>query len=276
MTLPPVLLCIDAGNTLVKWCVLDAAHPDFSGDIQLHSHPTAELGSFDQICTGLGARLAPLLTGRQTPVVAVLLCNVLGPEFERAMGSLCDRHHLALHVLAVNASVPMVSQYENPCRLGKDRWAACLAVSQTSHSPVNLLVSFGTATTVDAVVNQSGWKHLGGFIVPGLRTMLDSLHFNTAELPQVELGVPAPTSGSCFWPLNTRQAIGEGVGRMQGAWISSLVNQLEQQHGQTPVVWFSGGFAQQMMSYFPQALLLEHAVFKGLVFDYHCAGQVGS
>ena len=76
--------------------------------------------------------------------------------------------------------------------------------------------------------------------------------------------------------MTTERAIGEGVGRMQAAFVQSLVNQLANQYEQTPVVWFSGGFARQMSEYFPQANLLEHAVFKGLVFDYHCSIKGGS
>jgi len=276
MNQAPELLCIDAGNTLVKWCLHHGMQPNFSQAVALASCHTSELRPFDMASTQLEERLAPVLKNRQTQVEAVLLCNVLGPEFEQAMLRLCEQHRIALHVLKVNTNVPVRSAYDNPAQLGKDRWAACLAVSQTSQSPVNLLVSFGTATTVDAVVNLSGWTHLGGFIVPGLRTMLDSLHVNTAELPQVELGKPLLSTESGFWPVNTQQAIGEGVGRMQGALIQSLVDRLAKQTEQPPVVWFSGGFAQQMMSYFPQARLLEHAVFKGLLFDYQCAGQVGS
>ncbi|BET27365.1 type III pantothenate kinase [Limnobacter thiooxidans] len=273
MNQTPVLLCMDAGNTLVKWCLFDNLQQNFSNAMNFSSQPTSELKPFENACTVLGDLLSSVLSDLDNPVAAVLLCNVLGPDFERAVRRLCEQHHVPLHVLSVNTKVPMRSAYENPSQLGKDRWAACLAVSQNSHAQVNLLVSFGTATTVDAVVDQAGWQHLGGFIVPGLHTMFDSLHVNTAELPPVRLGVPASHLDSGFWPGTTQRAIGEGVGRMQAAFVQSLVNQLAHQYEQTPVVWFSGGFAHQMVMYFPQAHLLEHAVFKGLVFDYQCSVQ---
>jgi type III pantothenate kinase len=276
MTQGTSLLCVDAGNTLVKWCVHDSGQKNFSDIAVLSNYPTAELKPFDEADAVLRALFSPLLSEGNSPIAAVLLCNVLGSDFEQAMLRLCEQHRIPLHVLSVNSKLPMRSAYESPFQLGKDRWAACLAVSQTSQSPVNLLVSFGTATTVDAVVNRSGWKHLGGFIVPGLHTMLDSLHVNTAELPQVELGKPLLSTESGFWPVNTQQAIEQGVGRLQAALIQSSADQLEQQYKQAPVVWFSGGYAPQMLSYFPQARLLENAVFKGLLFDYQCAGRVGS
>ena len=245
------LLCIDAGNTLVKWCVHGSASLPLLAVAQQWSKPTAEF-KFDDL---------------PSQVDAVLLSNVLGPEFEESLRQKCRVWKIELHVLKVNANSQLQSAYDNPAILGKDRWAACLAVAQASHAPVNLVVSFGTATTLDALVKkEAAWHHLGGFIVPGVQTMLTSLHNNTAELPNVDFNTLAV--GNFEWPRNTQQAIGAGVGRMQIAWVQSLVNELKGTHGQLPVVWFSGGFAAQMQSLYPAAQLLEHAVFKGLVFDY--------
>ncbi|WP_334118844.1 type III pantothenate kinase [Limnobacter sp.] len=251
MSKPSVLLCIDAGNTLVKWCVHYDASLPLLAVAQQWSKPTAEFKLDD--LPGL--------------VDAVLLSNVLGPEFEASLRAHCDTRKIELHVLKANVNSQLQSAYDNSALLGKDRWAACLAVAQASKAPVNLVVSFGTATTLDALVKKEGaWQHLGGFIVPGVQTMLTSLHNNTAELPKVDFNTLAV--GHFEWPRNTQQAIGAGVGRMQIAWVQLLVDELKRTHGQLPVVWFSGGFAAAMQSLYPAAQLLEHAVFKGLVFDY--------
>lgn len=264
------LLCVDAGNTLVKWCV----HPDVTKPLmvatEFSSHPTSAFRPFTDSLGELQHQLGPLLHQASHSWEAVVLSNVLGPEFERAMRALCELHEVPLHVLAVNAHANIQSDYVNPASLGKDRWAACLAVTQASNARVNLLVSFGTATTLDAVVRLGSWRHLGGFIVPGVQTMLGSLHSNTAELPQVELGVPGAGN---VWPTSTQRAIGEGVGRMQVALIESLVNELETQWGETPTLWLCGGFAPAMKKLLPSANLLEHAVFKGLVLDYQLFRQ---
>lgn len=264
------LLCIDAGNTLVKWCVYASQTSESANEFQVpgefFSHPTGAFKPFSAAADLLDTQLK-----HQVQVVdAVLLSNVLGLEFESAMRQFCDQHGLPLHVLTVNSNPAVQSLYENPASLGKDRWAACLAVSQISNYSINLLVSFGTATTVDALIQADRWQHLGGFIVPGVHTMLNSLHQNTAALPHVEPSQPHPAGP---WPLNTEQAISEGVGRMQAAFVYSLVAELECQHSQTPGVWISGGYAAFMKNYLPQACLLEHAVFMGLVFDYQLTSQ---
>lgn len=268
------LLCIDAGNTLVKWCVHTNPTSELTCEFKIpsafFSHPTGAFKPFSAAADLLDKLLGTQLKHQAQVVDAVLLSNVLGLEFESAMRQFCDQHGLPLHVLTVNSNPAVQSLYENPASLGKDRWAACLAVSQISNSSLNLLVSFGTATTVDALLQSDHWQHLGGFIVPGVHTMLNSLHQNTAELPRVE---PSQLCPAGPWPLNTEQAISEGVGRMQAAFVHSLVAELERRHSQTPGVWISGGYAAFMKNYLPQACLLEHAVFMGLVFDYQLTRQ---
>lgn len=260
------VLCIDAGNTLVKWCVQANWQQGFHAGCAVDSLPTERLKPLsactNALAQALEARLiAPGLT-------AVLLCNVLGPAFESQLRELCSRFSLPLHVLSVKAYQPVRSLYLKPDTLGKDRWAAVLAVSSVSSHPVNLVVSFGTATTLDALVQQHGWQHLGGYIVPGVQTMLNSLHVNTAELPLGNLSRVLPPDAASAWPGSTEQAICEGVLHMQAGLVDASIRRLAQQFGQPPAVWFSGGFAPQVQAWLPQASLLQHGVFRGLLQDY--------
>lgn len=250
---------------MVKCCLHADSSQPFTVAHQLRSEPTSSFKPFSGALPRLLEFVGATLKHASGPVKAVLLSNVLGPDFESAVRCLCQQHGLPLHVLVVNAREQVQSAYANPASLGKDRWAACLAVSQISTNTVNLIVSFGTATTLDALVNTGKWQHLGGFIVPGVQTMLDSLHINTAELPKAGLG-QAKESG--FWPVNTHQAIGQGVSTTQTALVQSLVAELAEQFKQKPAVWLSGGFAQAMAGFLPGAQVLEHVVFRGLVFDY--------
>lgn len=271
MSADMALMCIDAGNTMVKWCLHANAQQPFTAANDLRSEATASFKPFSDALPAVLQHLGSSVQQAKSPIQAVLLSNVLGPDFEQAVRGLCDRHKLPLHVLTVNAHAQVQSAYENPASLGKDRWAACLAVSQLSSADANLLVSFGTATTLDALVKTGAtWQHLGGFIVPGVQTMFDSLHINTAELPQVELSQPREGS---VWPVGTHQAISEGVARTQTALIQSLLSEMHAEYGQAPTLWLSGGFAPAMAAFLSGAMMLEHSVFKGLVFDYQLTRQ---
>ncbi|MGC3962121.1 MAG: type III pantothenate kinase [Rhodocyclaceae bacterium] len=73
--------------------------------------------------------------------------------------------------------------YKYPERLGADRWAIAIGAWHDLHRSC-LLVSAGTATTVDVVDDAGVFR--GGCILPGLAMMKASLAAGTASLPLAE------------------------------------------------------------------------------------------
>lgn len=99
------------------------------------------------------------------------------------------------------AACGVKNNYEDPSRLGTDRWAALVAAWQRQLAPC-LVVSAGTALTVDQL-DERGY-FLGGAIVAGYHAMLGGLAGNTAAL-SVDAG---------DWierPRNTRDALATGA-----------------------------------------------------------------
>ena len=70
--------------------------------------------------------------------------------------------------------------YEEPERLGADRWLAMLAAHDMNLPETKIVVDCGTAITVD-VLHASG-EHLGGYVVPGVSLMKRTLASNTDRL----------------------------------------------------------------------------------------------
>ena len=91
--------------------------------------------------------------------------------------------------------------YEQPERLGSDRWAALIAAWRHVRGAC-LVVNCGTATTIDALSAQG--EFLGGLILPGVSLMQHSLATNTAQL-DAEQGVLRD------FPRNTADAIHSGI-----------------------------------------------------------------
>lgn len=90
--------------------------------------------------------------------------------------------------------------YEDPLRLGADRWAAAIGAWNLLRTAC-LVVCAGTATTVDVVTGDGHFS--GGCILPGLELMIDSLARGTAGLPRAEGRFALP-------PRNTHDAITTG------------------------------------------------------------------
>jgi type III pantothenate kinase len=125
--------------------------------------------------------------------------------------------------------------------LGADRWASLLGLSDllTQEYPVDqgaLLISFGTATTIDLLgPAQNGVRHfLGGSILPGPSLMLASLKQNTAQLPEAH-------GQTAAFPRNTQEAISTGVAAAQAGAVLRQWEKGRQHLGHSPLVFLAGG-----------------------------------
>ena len=101
--------------------------------------------------------------------------------------------------------IPIANRYHSPETLGADRLAA--AVGAQSLYPENdvMIVDFGTAITIDYVVDGA---FLGGNISPGVTTRFRALSDYTACLP-----LCAATEEVLDYGRTTREAIEQGVMR---------------------------------------------------------------
>ncbi|WDE05689.1 type III pantothenate kinase [Thalassomonas viridans] len=70
--------------------------------------------------------------------------------------------------------------YRQPEKLGVDRWLAMVGAYKLYPGKSMLIVDAGTATTVDLLA--ASGEHLGGWIIPGIDTMFNSILQQTANV----------------------------------------------------------------------------------------------
>lgn len=176
------LLCVDCGNTRLKWGLREGQAWTAQGAL-----PLAEAEALDE-----------LLPQRPARVVA---CNVAGAAVAQALVLAADRLQAPLTWAHAHARQCGVSNgYERPTQLGADRWAALIGAWQLQRGAC-VVVNAGTATTID-VLDAAG-VFRGGLILPGLALMRAALASGTAALPQ---------AAGCYreLPGNTDDAIVSG------------------------------------------------------------------
>ncbi len=146
-------LLLDVGNSRVKWAMSDGK--------TLREGGSASHG---------GDPASALLQAALPPANAVWICHVMGPDHESTIAAAIRRRFgYTAHVARTAAQFDGLQvAYEDPQRLGVDRWLCMLALWKRSRS-ASCVVSAGTALTFDAV-DASG-RHLGGVIAPGLTAM---------------------------------------------------------------------------------------------------------
>ena len=225
-------LCIDSGNTRLKWGLHHEGKWLESGVL-----PHVELARLSQV----------LPTHRISD--GVIGCNVAGVAKAKQIEAA-----LSMPVRWISAErqcCGVTNGYQDASRLGADRWAALIAAYALDRQ-ATLVVLAGTATTVD-LLNADG-IHQGGLIVPGLAMMLKSLAIGTA-------GLPASRGNYQVKPTNTGDAIASGA-------IHATIGAIQRMHGQLPcgaVCLLSGGAAEFLRPHLEMPIrCVDNLVLEGL------------
>ena len=214
-------LQFDAGNTRLKWLIREDGQTKASGFF-------CNTEDWDDV-------LPPFLDS----VGKLDLVSI-------AIVSADERfHQIKKHILATQ-SVPIYKAeakktfagvtlaYEQPERLGVDRWLAMLAAHAIGGMKAKVVVDCGTAITID-VLDSTG-LHLGGYIVPGVSLMKRTLASSTAKINFVDSEKNSLSLGK-----NSTDCIHHGALAMSVA----LVDRVVTEHFGADVI-LAGGDGQQL------------------------------
>lgn len=214
-----MILLIDAGNTRIKW------------GVHAHGQWLAQ-GAVLHAATGDLTRIAATHPG----LSRVLGANVAGTAAADAITAALHGHTPAPEWLLSSAQCCGVRNlYEHPAQLGADRWAALIGARALHPSANTLVVTAGTATTVD-ILDASG-NFQGGLILPGEELMRRSLAGNTAQLPFAQGRHVAA-------PRNTDDAIVSGCLNAQAGTIERMFSHIA--HDAGALCLLNGGAATRI------------------------------
>ena len=231
-------LLIDAGNSRIKWGVHDGG-----GWIARDAVPTAEAHS-------IGAKWT-MLQG----VARATASNVAGVLVAQDLERACRERNVALTIIRSQAKqLGVTNGYQDPTQLGADRWAALIAAHHAQPAGNKLVVTAGTALTIDALAADG--RFLGGLIAPGAALMRRSLDRGTAGLRLTE-------GAFAEFPATTADAIATGsIDACVGA-IARVAQRMEARGCAPARIVLSGGAAQEIAPHLPIA----HAFHENLVLD---------
>jgi type III pantothenate kinase len=214
------MLLIDAGNSTLKWAVVDAG--------QWRAQGRSDYAD--------GAGLMQELTVDTDCFIA----SVADAACEQWLGALMHGAGISPLWLKTEAGFgDLKNRYLNPQQLGVDRWMGLIGARQRTCDPV-LVVSAGTAMTVDALTADGVF--LGGVIVPGFALMRQALQQGTAQVVEVAGEMQA-------FPRVTADAVHSGILAALCGAIRQQYAQLAEAAGKPPRCLLTGGDA---------AILLPH------------------
>lgn len=238
-----MILELDCGNTRVKWRVRN-------DDSIVMRGAFLTTDGFNQ---STSEELA------QSKIARVLIGSVLGDEYAKKLAA------WSITYLGVNpefaVSEPhhagVVNGYQQPEKLGVDRWLAILAAAAKTAS-ASIIVDCGSAITVDLVTSQG--EHLGGFIAPGLRLMRDALSTKTNAIKLSQIGYPEDD----FPGRNTVAAIKSAELAMIHGLVDHAKTVLRNYEHQEAVLMVTGGDGEWLVSIIKDGLYHEDLVLDGL------------
>lgn len=129
-------------------------------------------------------------------------------------------------------------EIDNPWEIGSDLVANALAGYELVRGYC-VVIDFGTALTFTCV-SDTGYV-LGVSIAPGLKTAMNALFYNTAQLPQVPLEIPPNSLGK-----NTAHALQSGIMLGYVGLVKELLIRFREDIGHDFKVIATGGLARFM------------------------------
>lgn len=244
-----MILEFDLGNTRCKWRLRNKIKIIASGHLPI-GNPINEL---------------ELSLGQyKNDIHVVWAVSVVGFELEDNLTVWCQ-NYLSVPPLFARASgfcAGVSNGYVEPGLLGADRWLGIISAYNRFRKPL-IMVSFGTAITIDLVV-QNG-RHVGGFIAPGFNLMLDSLARGTRQVM-----VDRRFEEASLLPgVTTTTAVCAASAAMVVGLIENALAQLRNLESQVDIeIIFTGGDSGKLLSFYPGAQQALDLVLDGLAYVF--------
>lgn len=228
-----LLLAIDVGNTNTQFGLLrgDEVVADFRLETRRHR-------TFDEYW----ALMEPLIRRvglSWNQVAQVVISCVVPPALRPLMQLAVAASGREALVVDHRIDTGLKLRYHRPEEMGADR--VVNAAYAFHRWGANIVVDFGTATTLD-VVNDQG-EYLGGCIVPGVSISMDALFLHASRLPRIEVERPDHVIGR-----STEEAMRSGVYFGYVSMVDGLVERMRAEAGIVGRVIATGGLASRVRS----------------------------
>lgn len=234
-------LALDVGNTRLKWAC-------FVGGV-MREHGAMMLEEISSLNATQWKSLRP--------PDRIIGSNVAGEAVRHRVEDQLSRWRPTPEwIVSQGFECGVANGYDRPSLLGPDRWAALIAARKRVPVGSCLVITVGTAVTIDALDERG--LFVGGLIVPGFGLMLDALEAGTA-------GLRVPSGDFQSFPTNTSNALmSGGVHALAGA-AERMLCLLTERTGHQSHVLLAGGAAPKLAPHlqFPYTMV-DNLVLEGL------------
>lgn len=226
-----MIICLDVGNTNIKYAVFDGEELVISFRVATDVKKTSDEygGQLLTILSNNGVNAADIRGGIISSVV---------PQMDYTLERMCATYmHIKPLTLAPGLKTGLNMRVDNVREVGADRVVNNVAGLKKYGAPL-IIIDFGTATTFN-VLDEKG-EFIGGVIAPGIKGSLDSLVNGTAKLPRVEIECPSSVIAKNT-VTNMQAGIVFGFAGLVGYIVKKIKKELKSPYIKTVA---TGGFSE--------------------------------
>ncbi len=220
------MLCIDVGNSRIKWCVWQGEN------ILCNAVAEYELQHLNNLLEQWFCNI-----DQQDVFISSVASSQVNEAIALWFSSVW--HRQVSFVESKRRQLGVTSGYKDVQQMGVDRWVAMLAAYQRFQSAV-CVIDCGTAVTLDVVDNEG--KHLGGLIMPGLNMMRQSLYWGAN-------GIQFHHGKESLFADNTADAVSGGSFHLLVSGLNGLYQQYKKQIETSIACVVTGGDGEKVAKY---------------------------
>ncbi len=228
-----MIICIDVGNTNIKYAIFDGDELKFSYRVATDLKRTSD---------EYGSQLIGMLDFNQIAAESITggIISSVVPSLDYTI-----EHMVRVYLkfkplqLAPGLKTGLNIKADNPREVGADRIVNNVsAIKKYGKNKPMIIVDFGTATTFN-VLNEK-YEFIGGVIAPGIKGSMDSLVNGTAKLPRVEIEAPKSIIAK-----NTVTNMQAGIVFGFAGLVEYIIKKIKKELGTGDVLTIAtGGFAE--------------------------------
>ena len=228
-----MVICIDIGNTNVKYAIYDGDELKISFRVATDFRSTSD---------EYGSQLVNMLKIKDIPLSKITggIISSVVPSLDYTIDKMCAVY---LNLKPLHIAPGLKSGLNIRCddarEVGADRLVNCVSaiVEYGGQGKPMIVIDFGTATTFNIINERSDF--IGGVISPGIKGSLDSLVNGTAKLPRVEIEAP-----DSIIAKNTVTNMQAGIVFGFAGLVEYIVKRIKKELGREDVVTIAtGGFS---------------------------------
>ncbi|MCD7873039.1 MAG: type III pantothenate kinase [Clostridiales bacterium] len=248
-----MILAVDVGNTNIVLGVMDGKNLVHSGRLSTNTSET-EIEYSMKLKTFLDIKNIKEISGAIISSVVPALVRTL----KKSIKTICGVDAI---VVGPGIKTGLNIKLDNPAEMGADLVAGDVAVINKYPLPA-IVFDIGTATTA-SVIDKTG-AHLGGAIMCGIKTAINSLANGTSLLPHIDISAPSRIIGA-----NTIDAMKCGSVIGAAAMLEGMITRFEEELGEKATVIITGGLGRAVAKVIRRDVIVdENLLLDGLGIIY--------